>query len=183
MACFNPACLQVIVRMRKHLIGIASSAQNEEWLAIPRKKPSRPIDPLVPDRYKLSYVKASLILTDAPDMSGILSRRILQDLLKEYAGRSEYKLEDQINYFINDPNYPSHIKDNLHHLRDIGNFAAHTKENKLTGAIVEVGVEEAGWALEVIDGLFDYFIVGPEKNRQRRAEWERKRGPQNPPRS
>ncbi|MGH8012808.1 MAG: DUF4145 domain-containing protein [Candidatus Binataceae bacterium] len=110
-------------------------------------------------------------------MSGILSRRILSDLLRKYAGRAEYKLEDQINKFIDDAAYPSNVKDNLHYLREIGNFAAHTKANKVTGEIIEVGVEEAEWALDVIDGLFDYFIVGPERNRLRRVKWDQKRGP------
>ncbi len=40
---------------------------------------------------------------------------------------------------------------------------------------------DPAWALDVIDGLLDYFIVAPEKNRQRKAAWEKNRGPQSPP--
>ncbi|MHB8380749.1 MAG: DUF4145 domain-containing protein [Candidatus Binataceae bacterium] len=184
MVCFNDACKQVIVRVQKRLIAFQTSEvlSEDEWYAVPRKGQPRTIDPLVPDRYKLPYVKASLILEDAPDMSGVLSRRILQDLLKEYAGRDEYKLEDRIKNFVEDTSFScSTVKENLHHLREIGNFAAHTKENNLTSETVEIGPDEAAWALDVIDGLFDYFIVGPEKNRQKRTAWEQKRGPQNPP--
>jgi hypothetical protein len=155
--------------------------QSEEWFAVPRKRAPRPVDQRVPEEFSKRYIRACLILEDAPDMSGVLSGRILQDLLKKYAGRSEYKLEDQIDNFIADEKHPSHVKDNLHHLRDIRNCAAHTKANKETGEIVEVGMTEAAWTLEVIDGLFDYFIVSREKDRERREAWEKKRGPLNQP--
>ena len=42
-------------------------------------------------------------------MSGVLSRRILQDLLKEYAGRDEYKLEDRIDKFIDDAAFSARL--------------------------------------------------------------------------
>jgi hypothetical protein len=181
--CFSDECGQVIVRVSK----VGFDARNlelihvDEWLAVPRKRAPRPIDPFIPEEFSKPYIRASLILEDAPDMSGGLSRRILQDLLEKFAGRSEYKLEERIDKFIEDSAHPSHVKENLHHLRDIGNFAAHTKANKETGEIVEVGHKEAEWTLDVIDGLFEYFIVGPEKNRQRRVAWDQKRGSQNPP--
>jgi hypothetical protein len=40
--------------------------------------------------------------------------------------------------------------------------------------ILEVSREEAEWTLDVIDGLIDYFIVGPEKDRLRRAGFDKK---------
>jgi hypothetical protein len=181
MQCFSDDCAQVIVRVRKTALNRNLDPLSfEEWLAVPRKRALRPIDPFVPEEFSKPYVRASLILEDAPDMSGVLSRRILQDLLEKYAGRSEYKLEERIDKFIEESAAPSHVKDNLHHLREIGNFAAHTKANKETGEIVEVGSREAEWTLNVIDDLFDYFIVGPEKSRKRRLAWDLKRGPQNP---
>jgi hypothetical protein len=182
MQCFSDDCRQLIVRVSKAKLDRRNSEPSsiEEWLAVPRKRAPRRIDPFVPEEFSKPYIRASLILEDAPDMSGVLSRRILQGLLKTYAGRSEYKLEEQIDKFIEDSAHPSNVKDNLHYLREIGNFAAHAKANKETGEIVEIGPQEAEWTLEVIDGLFDYFVVAPEKNRQRRASWELKRGPQNP---
>lgn len=181
MSCISDECDQVIVRIRRTRHIGSSEPIVEDWFAVPRKRSPRPIDPLVPDKFSKTYVRASLILEDAPDMSGVLSRRILQDLLETYAGRSEYKLEERIDKFIDDPAHPSNVKDNLHSLREIGNFGAHTKANKETGDIVDIGLGEAEWTLAVIDGLFDYFIIGPERNRSRREEWERKRGPLNPP--
>jgi Domain of unknown function (DUF4145) len=186
MQCHNLSCGRVLVRAEELLYDPMERSRleriPERWFAVPRKPMSRPIDPFVKDPFRRNYIEASLILEDSPRMSAVLSRGILADLLEKFAGRSEYKLEDRIDKFIADPAHSaSTVKDNLHHLRDIGNFGAHTKTNKLTGDIVEVGPEEAEWTLEVVESLFDYFIVGPEKNRQRRAEWDQKRGPQNPP--
>jgi hypothetical protein len=173
-----PACNEVIVTVRRgyhSAIEQLDLAAAELWFAVPKKPNPRRLDPLVPDPYRRDYLEATLILDDSPRMSSVLSRRILQDLLEQFAGRTEYKLEDRIDNFIADPQYPSTIKDNLHHLRDIANFGAHTKTNKATGEIIEVDRDEAEWTLEVIDGLFDYFIVGPEKSKQRRADWDNKR--------
>lgn len=179
MAC--PECFQILVRIRRSFwqprwdhVDNAEHA-TEEWLAVPRKPASRPIDALVPEPYRQDYIEASAILDDSPRMSSVLSRRILQDLLQEFAGYDDYKLEDRINKFIADTKYPSPLKDNLHHLRDIANFSAHTKKDKATGEIIDVGRDEAEWTLDVIDGLFDYFIVSPKRDAERRANWDQKR--------
>jgi hypothetical protein len=60
------------------------------------------------------------------------------------------------------------FKDNLHYLREIGDFAAHTQKDKKTNEIINASPEEAEWTLTVIDSLFEYFIVAPEKDRIRR---------------
>ena len=181
MACYNDGCREVIVRVKKRLFDFRSETtlDEEAWYAVPRKRAPRSVDPRIPEEFAKPYIRASLILDDAPDMSGVLSRRILQDLLEKYAGRTEYKLEERIDRFIEDTAHPSDITDNLHHLREIGNFGAHSKKNKESGEFVEIGLEEAEWTLEVIDGLFDYFIVRPQKNLERREAWNKKRGPVN----
>ena len=107
-------------------------------------------------------------------MSAVLSRRILADLLENYAGRTEYNLATRIKKFIEDPQYPSYLKQNLEHLREIGDFAAHAQKDLKTSEILDVGPEEAEWTLDVIDSLFDYFIVAPEKDKTRRANFEKK---------
>jgi uncharacterized protein DUF4145 len=188
MVCPNESCKEIIVRIRRELSPYRDKLFrpgfkfDEKWIAVPRKPFPRPIDPLVGDPYRRDYMEASLILDDSPRMSSVLSRRILQDLLEQFAGRTEYKLEDRIDNFIADTKYPSSIKDNLHHLRDIANFSAHTKTNKATGEIIEVDRDEAEWTLEVVDGLFDYFIVAPERDKQRRTNWDAKRGQTGAPR-
>jgi len=47
----------------------------------------------------------------------------------------------------------------------MGNWTAHTKTNKDDQAeIIEASHEEAEWSLEIVDRLFDYFIIGPERD-------------------
>ncbi len=185
MQCHNLSCGRVLVEAEELFYDPQERRRHdipEQWFAVPRKPTTRTIDPFVKDPFRRDYIEASLILEDSPRMSAVLSGGILANLLETFAGRSEYKLEDRIDNFLADPAHSScPVKENLHHLRDIRNFGAHTKTNKLTGDIVEVGSAEAEWTLEVVEGLFDYFIVSPEKNRQRRAAWDQKRGPQNPP--
>jgi hypothetical protein len=180
LVCPNPNCREIIVQIRRvrvirRGVLIPGFKNEDEWFAVPQRVAPRSIDPLISDPYRRDYLEAALILDDSPRMSSILSRRILADLLEQFAGRSEYKLEDRIDNFIADTKHPSNIKDNLHHLRDIANFGAHTKTNKITGEIIEVDRDEAEWTLEVVDGLFDYFIVGPAKDKERRAKWDEKR--------
>jgi hypothetical protein len=176
-----PECFQILVLVQRSFYTPKWESvdkaewQTEEWFAVPQKPAPRIIDSLVPEPYKQDYIEASAILDDSPRMSSVLSRRILQDLLQEFAGYDDYKLEDRIDKFIADAKYPPRLKENLHHLRDMANFSAHTKKDKDTGEIIEVGRDEAEWALDVIDGLFDYFIVSPKKDAERRANWDQRR--------
>jgi hypothetical protein len=66
------------------------------------------------------------------------------------------------------------VKQNLDHLREIGNFGAHQQTDKNTGGILDIGQEEAEWTLDVIDGLFEYFIVARERDERRRSEMDKR---------
>jgi hypothetical protein len=180
MVCPSETCKEIIVRITRELSRTRDALFTpgfkfkEQWLAVPRKPFPRPIDPIVGDPYRNDYFEASAILADSPRMSATLSRRILADLLEKYAGRSEYLLATRIDNFIDDPRYPSNIKDNLHYLREIGDFAAHTQKDKQTDEIINASPEEAEWTLDVIDSLFEYFIVAPERDRIRREGIDKK---------
>ena len=93
--------------------------------------------------------------------------------MKQYAGLTQYKLVDRIDKFIEDRQHPSRLRENLHYLREMGDFSAHTQTD-CEGNIVEVGKEEAEWTLRVVADLFDYFIVGPKKDEALRLEFDKK---------
>jgi hypothetical protein len=120
------------------------------------------------------YTEAHMILEDSPRMSSVLSRRILADLLKDYAKCEGYSLAGQIDKFLAEPSYPSSLKDNLHYLREVGDFSAHTKKDLESGDVIEVTREEAGWTLDIIARLFDYLIVGPARDAQMHAVMDEK---------
>ncbi|MSQ14663.1 MAG: DUF4145 domain-containing protein [Dehalococcoidia bacterium] len=177
MKCPNESCGHVIVKVWRSE-AITPNARDtkktyEEWFAVPRKRAPRPIDSLVPQEIRDDYLEASLILEDSPRMSAVLSRRVLADLLKKYAECNERQLDDQIKSFENNQAYPTALKENLHYLREIGNFGAHSQEDD-EGKIIDVSAEEANWTLEVLDGLLDYLIIGPARDAERRSIFDEK---------
>lgn len=177
MFCANKACKELVVRLHENLNLPAHAVNDPEmltrtWIARPRSA-SRPIDPLVPQGYRRDYTEAAAILDPSPRMSAVLSRRILGDLLKSYAGLTQNSLNAQVNDFIADPTQPRRLRENLHHLREMGDFGAHTQTND-ADEVIDVSREEAEWTLDVIDGLFDHFIVGPERDKAMRAAFDEK---------
>ena len=64
---------------------------------------------------------------------------------------------------------PSNLAESIDAIRHIGNFAAHPIKSTSTGEITDVEDEEAEWALDVLEGLFDYYYVQPS-NVKRRTE-------------
>jgi len=172
MICLNPECKALIVRVRESE-DFQEDNNPKTWLAIPEDKQSVPIDDSIPHDFARDCREAWSILDQSPRMSSVLSRKILGDLLKQYAGADQYNLNSRIKAFIDDNRNPSRLRESLHYLREMGDFSAHTQTD-VDGKIVEVSREEAEWTLKVIADLFDYFIVGPEKDTRLRAEFDKK---------
>jgi hypothetical protein len=138
------------------------------------------------------YAEAHIILDDSPRMSAVLSRRILADLLKKYDGATQFGLTARINAFIGNTGHPSRLRENLHYLREIGDFGAHTQTKQsvpdpataqpdanTTGTlqeeeIIDATKEEAEWTLKVVADLFDYFIVAPKTDEALRQAVDKK---------
>ncbi len=97
-------------------------------------------------------------------MSAVMSRRILADLLERYADQTQFRLPERIDSVRADTSYPTAIRKRLHYLREIADFGAHTQTDG-TAEVVNVTEAEAEWTLDVVDALFDYFIVGPTDSR------------------
>ena len=124
------------------------------------------------------FGEAAAILDISHRMSAVLARRILADVLEKYAGLDDYGLTKRIERFVNDTNRPAQLRLNLHHLREIADFSAHTQmDDQLTP--LDVTQEEAEWTLDVVERLFDYFIVGPERDKNLREGMDAKIGKAN----
>lgn len=128
----------------------------------------------VPDPYRKDFGEAAAVLSLSPKASAALSRRTLQAVLRDKAGTKARDLFDQIEEVIASGKLPSHIADDLHAVRNIGNFATHEIKSKVTGAIVDVEVGEAEWNLDVLESLFDFYFVEPTKAAQRKAALNKK---------
>ena len=135
--------------------------QRREVLCYPKGVNRVPLPPDVPDKYGDDYIEACLTLPDSAKASAALSRRCLQNILRDEAKVKHGNLSDEIQQVLDAANLPSHILESLDAIRNIGNFAAHPIKSKATGEIIEVEPGEAEWNLDVLESLFDYYFIQP----------------------
>ena len=135
---------------------------------------SRPISPEVIDPYRQDFSEACKVLPYSPKASAALSRRCLQAILKDKGGATKRDLNDQIDELIAKNVLPPYIAEDLHAVRNIGNFAAHPTKNLVTGEIVDVEPGEAEWNIEVLESLFDFYFVQPALAAKRKADVNKK---------
>jgi Domain of unknown function (DUF4145) len=172
LQCQNTQCNEIVVQISR----TESGKGTESWIALP-KRPNLPVlNQLITDPFRQDYLEAWTILEDSPRMSGVLSRRLLADLLEKYASLKQFSLTSRIDEFIKDTRHPLWIRQNLHYLREVGDFGAHTQQDKTAlptaqptdPAIINVDKREAEWTLKIIEDLFEYFIVAPQKDKEMR---------------
>ena len=178
MQCQAEHCQEILVKAIREekwldLDGTAHTNPKKSWLVIPAKPTPPVIDSLVEDPYKTDYREASAILDDSHRMSAVLSRKMLTELLAQYAGLDQHNLKDAIDAFNKDTRHPRHIRKNLHMVRTMGNVVVHIKKDT-EGQVLEVTKEEAEWTLKVIEDLFSYFIIEPKKSEQARSKFSQK---------
>lgn len=139
---------------------------SDSWIALPRAIIPF-IDPSVPPRYAQDFREAWAIIDYSHRMSTVLARKVLQDLLAQYANLTDYMLDKNVAAFIADTDHPRRIRENMDYLRVLANMGAHTKKDKL-GDPLEATKEEAEWTLELISELFEYFIIDPIRDKEKR---------------
>lgn len=135
-----------------------------------------PVPNDVPPVFAEDYVEACLVLSDSPKASAALSRRCLQNLLREKAKVKHGKLADEIEQVINSGTLPSHLVEVIDAVRNVGNFAAHPLKSQSTGEILPVEPVEAEWNLDVLESLFDFYFVQPALVAKKRAALDKKLG-------
>jgi len=141
---------------------------------LPPNVPLKQISTDVPEPFRQDFLEASLVLPISAKASAALSRRTMQAILRERAGTKKKDLFGQIEEVLDSGQLPSYISDDLHAVRNIGNFAAHEMRNKEEGTIVGVEQGEAEWTLNVLDAMIDFFFIEPAKAAKRRQEYNNK---------
>lgn len=181
---FCPACDNLVVLMRD---GAYHSEKDEndyierEWLTeqhgdqvlYPRGS-TRPVEKEVPATYTKDYREAAAVKSASAKASAAISRRLLQSLLRDVCGVKKANLAEEVNEFITRPGVPSYLTEALDAVRNVGNFAAHPLKSTNTGEIVDVEDGEADWLLDVLDALFDYLFVQPERLQERKNRLNQK---------
>jgi len=153
-----PACKRAIIKLFSYT---PNTRIITERLIVPRSISRSPIPKEVPDIFANDYKEACLTLADSPKASAALSRRCLQNILREKAGVKKSDLSKEIGQVIDSKQLPSHLVESIDAVRNIGNFAAHPLKSTNTGEIFDVEAGEAEWTLDVLEGLFDFYFVQP----------------------
>jgi len=166
--CICPSCNKVIIRLLNRNV--------PKYLVRPKSVSRSPLSPEVPGEFSEDYKEACLVLSDSPKASAALSRRCLQNLLREKAKTTRKDLADQIQEVLDKNLFPSHLSEGLDAVRNIGNFAVHTIKSKTTGEIVDVEAGEAEWDLDILEGLFDFYFVQPALLKKKKDQLNQKLG-------
>lgn len=136
---------------------------------------SRPNAPVEVDTHiAQDYNEACLVISLSPKASAALSRRCLQNILREKAGVKHGNLMKEIEQVLADPKMPSYIIESIDAVRNVGNFAAHPQKDQISGDIIDVEPGEAEWLLDVLELLFDFYYVQPEIAKKKRAALDAK---------
>lgn len=169
------ACKHTILELGRASFGKTSGDQLvvmgtpiHRRLIHPKASARSPIPDEVPEDFAADYLEACLVQPDSEKASAALSRRCLQNLLRERAGIKKDDLAKEIQQVLDSKQLPTHLADDLDAIRNIGNFAAHPLKATNTGEIVDVEPQEAEWLLTVLEGLFDFYFVQPERAKARR---------------
>jgi hypothetical protein len=135
-----------------------------------------PCPPEVPESFSQDYNEACacLDLANSPKASAALSRRCLQNLLREVAKVKHSNLSNEIDEIIKRNELPSDLADLIDAIRGVGNFAAHPIKSENTGEIIPVEVGEAELSLSILEALFDFYFVRPAILAKKTAEIDKK---------
>ena len=168
-----PACGQLIFRVDRSSRNSDSLSVLESITAYP-KGTSRPVPPEVEGKFESDFREACLVIGDSEKASAALSRRCLQNLLREKAETKAKDLAPQIQEVLDSGKLPSPLADAIDGVRVIGNFAAHPIKSTRTGEVIEVELGEAEWLLDTLEALFDFFFVQPAKLEKKRGALNKK---------
>lgn len=156
-----PNCSRWIIKLLRWTKGAPEGEGPDFSVQAHPRGNSRPVPPEVDERYAADFREASLVLADSPKASAALSRRCLQDVLREKAGVKHSNLNNEIDEVLKKGSLPSWLADNLDAVRVVGNFAAHPIKSTSTGVVVDVEPGEAEWLLDLLEQLFDFYFVQP----------------------
>jgi hypothetical protein len=152
--------------------GSTKYRRKEEVVGIvyPTRRPEKPIAPEVPQTFAGDYKEACRVLDASTKASAALNRRLLQRIFHEHYKIQEKDLSGEIKKFINTQSPPSYLADALDAVRHVGNFAAHPMKDTNTGEIFDVEPGEAEWLVELLETMFDFCFVQPDRQKRRVAD-------------
>ncbi|HUU47108.1 MAG TPA: DUF4145 domain-containing protein [Acidobacteriota bacterium] len=128
----------------------------------------------IPPEFKQDYDEAAAVLPVSPQASAALSRRCLQNIIRNRAGITEKSLYHEIEALLESRTLPSFYADYLHRVREMGNIGAHPITSETTAEIVRVEPDEAEICLAAVEGLFDFYFIQPLLHQEQLSRLDRK---------
>ncbi len=162
-----PECNRYVVYLGRHNVqanfGVTIPPQTviREFLVRPKGMARAPLSKEVPAKFADDYREACLVLADSAKASAALSRRCLQNLIRECAGVKPGDLYNEIQTVLDSAKLPTDLAEALHAVRVVGNFAAHPIKSTNCGEVIDVEPGEAEWLLDTLESLFDFYFVRP----------------------
>ncbi len=147
--------------------GLTERETGETTLLFP-KYPIKQIPEQIPEEFADDFREAYETLPISPKASAALSRRCLQDLIRQQEGIVERSLFAEIQQLLKRNKLPKYLADDLDSIRNVGNFAAHPIKDTNTGQIVEVEPGEAEWTLKVLEELLHFYFIDQPRSKARR---------------
>jgi hypothetical protein len=153
---------------RAPLVDFKSS---ESRLIRPETLLPNPIPQGVPKDIEQDYVQATRVLSISLTASAALSRRCLQNILRQRSAQDtpdfpeNGSLYAEIEAVIASNKLSPTLNDKLHAVRKLGNLGAHPLQDKHTNLVVNVDPEEAQLTLNIINDLLDYYYVQVPKTK------------------
>ncbi len=122
----------------------------------------------IPDQITQDFQEAHMTMQISSKASAALSRRCLQNLIREQEKIVERTLSAEIAKLLQTNKLPQYLADDLDAIRQVGNFAAHPIKDTHTGAIIDVELGEAEWTLEVLEELIRFYFERQPRSSARR---------------
>lgn len=165
-----PQCSNDLIKFTKYEKRIIK----ETGFLIPLTQKQKPLPDFIPETFVKLYEESYSIMHLSSGASAALSRTCLQLLLRKYGKVKHGKLYDEIQQVIDSKNLPSELEDTINIIRENGNNATHPNKNDNPSEIILVDYEEAKWGLEILDSLFEHYIIKPHIQKKKLEEYEKK---------
>jgi hypothetical protein len=176
---FCPNCKKNIYHLRHHLLydddnNLYNETEKDFYKQMNSKNISPQLFKEVPQPFMEDYKEAYLTFPISPKASAALSRRCLQRLLRAKTEIRNGLFADEIRQVIDTNILPGHLLESLEEVISIGNFDQHPIKNNSPSEIYDIEPVEAEWNLVVLEMLFDFYFVQPEKMRLKKESLHRK---------
>lgn len=132
-----------------------------------KELPHSELPPEVIEPYLSDFYEAYFILADSPRASAALSRHCLQALLRDKAAVKPGDLSQEIEQVLASKVLAPELASLLTAFLDVGNLVANPVKNSHPGLIVAVEPGEAEYLLDVLEALFDFYLVRPARLKEK----------------